>query len=175
MVVPGLYGYVSATKWVTDLKLTTWEDDVGYWVPRGWAREAPVKTMSRIDVPRTQEVPSGPVAVAGVAWAPHRGISAVEVRVDDGAWQPARLGAVPSDDTWVQWVAEWDATLRGTTWSPSGPSTATGTRSRRNPPTRPRTAPRAFDRRGLPGDGLSQTRSPRSVVTAARPEAAEQA
>ncbi|HEY8092196.1 MAG TPA: molybdopterin-dependent oxidoreductase [Acidimicrobiales bacterium] len=109
MVVPGLYGYVSATKWVTDLKLTTWEDDVGYWVPRGWAREAPVKTMSRIDVPRTKELPSGPVAVAGVAWAPHRGISAVEVRVDDGAWQPARLGAVPSEDTWVQWVAEWDA------------------------------------------------------------------
>jgi len=110
MVVPGLYGYVSATKWVTDLKLTTWEDDVAYWVPRGWAREAPVKTMSRIDVPRTREVPSGPVAVAGVAWAPHRGISAVEVRVDDGAWRPARLGAVPSDDTWVQWVAEWEAT-----------------------------------------------------------------
>ena len=109
MVVPGLYGYVSATKWVVDLKLTTWEDDVAYWVPRGWAREAPVKTMSRIDVPRQRDVPAGTVAIAGVAWAPHRGISAVEVQVDDGRWLPARLGAVPSEDSWVQWVAEWDA------------------------------------------------------------------
>jgi DMSO/TMAO reductase YedYZ molybdopterin-dependent catalytic subunit len=111
MVVPGLYGYVSATKWVVDLRLTTWEDHVAYWVPRGWAREAPVKTMSRIDVPRESgTLPPGPTAVAGVAWAPHRGISAVEVRVDDGAWEPARLGAVPSEDSWVQWVLEWDAT-----------------------------------------------------------------
>ena len=111
MVVPGLYGYVSATKWVVDLKLTTWEDDVAYWVPRGWAREAPVKTMSRVDVPREgDEVDPGPTAVAGVAWAPHRGISAVEVRVDDGPWQEARLGSVPSEDSWVQWVYEWGAT-----------------------------------------------------------------
>ena len=111
MVVPGLYGYVSATKWVVDLKLTTWEDDVAYWVPRGWAREAPVKTMSRVDVPREgAEADPGPTAVAGVAWAPHRGISAVEVQVDDGPWQEARLGTVPSEDSWVQWVYEWDAT-----------------------------------------------------------------
>ncbi|HEX2564462.1 MAG TPA: molybdopterin-dependent oxidoreductase [Acidimicrobiales bacterium] len=111
MVVPGLYGYVSATKWVVDLKLTTWEDDVAYWVPRGWAREAPVKTMSRIDVPRHDSgLRPGPTAIAGVAWAPHRGISAVEVRVDDGPWEEARLGAVPSEDSWVQWVLEWDAT-----------------------------------------------------------------
>ena len=108
LVVPGLYGYVSATKWVVDLELTTF-DDVAYWVPRGWAQQAPVKTMSRIDVPRTEQVPAGTVAVAGVAWAVHRGISKVEVQVDDGPWQAARLGTVPSDDTWVQWVLEWDA------------------------------------------------------------------
>jgi DMSO/TMAO reductase YedYZ molybdopterin-dependent catalytic subunit len=110
MVVPGLYGYVSATKWLQDIELTTWEDKVGYWVPRGWAREAPIKTMSRIDVPRTEDVPAGRVAVAGVAWAPHRGISRVDVQVDDGEWQEARLGAVPSEDSWVQWVLDWDAT-----------------------------------------------------------------
>jgi DMSO/TMAO reductase YedYZ molybdopterin-dependent catalytic subunit len=109
MVVPGLYGYVSATKWLVDLKLTTWDDDVAYWVPRGWAREAPIKTMSRIDVPSGDTVMAGRTAVAGVAWAPHRGISAVEVRLDDGAYQRARLGAVPSVDTWVQWIDEWDA------------------------------------------------------------------
>jgi DMSO/TMAO reductase YedYZ molybdopterin-dependent catalytic subunit len=109
MVVPGLYGYVSATKWLVDLKLTTWDDDVAYWVPRGWAREAPIKTMSRIDVPLGDTVMAGRTAVAGVAWAPHRGISAVEVQVDEGTWQRARLGAVPSIDSWVQWVYEWDA------------------------------------------------------------------
>ena len=93
LVVPGLYGYVSATKWVADLKLTTWDDDVGYWVPRGWAREAPIKTTSRIDVPRDgATVAPGRVALAGVAWAPHRGIGSVEVQVDDGEWKPARLG-----------------------------------------------------------------------------------
>ncbi|HEX6786516.1 MAG TPA: molybdopterin-dependent oxidoreductase [Acidimicrobiales bacterium] len=108
LVVPGLYGYVSATKWVVDLELTTF-DEVAYWVPRGWAQQAPIKTMSRIDVPRTEQVPAGTVAVAGVAWAVHRGISKVEVQVDDGPWQAARLGTVPSDDTWVQWVLEWDA------------------------------------------------------------------
>ena len=108
LVVPGLYGYVSATKWVVDLELTTF-DDVAYWVPRGWAQQAPIKTMSRIDVPRTDQVPTGTVALAGVAWAVHRGIGKVEVHVDDGPWQAARLGAVPSDDTWVQWVLEWDA------------------------------------------------------------------
>ena len=108
LVVPGLYGYVSATKWVVDLKLTTF-DDLAYWVPRGWAQQAAVKTMSRIDVPRTEQVPAGTVAVAGVAWAVHRGVSKVEVQVDDGPWQAARLGTVPSEDSWVQWVLEWDA------------------------------------------------------------------
>jgi len=109
MVVPGLYGYVSATKWVEDLKLTTW-DEQAYWVPRGWDQQAPVKTESRIDVPRGDQVDPGRVAVAGVAWAVHRGVSKVEVQIDDGPWQVARLGAVPSVDSWVQWVYEWDAT-----------------------------------------------------------------
>jgi DMSO/TMAO reductase YedYZ molybdopterin-dependent catalytic subunit len=110
MVVPGLYGYVSATKWVVDLELTTFADAKPYWVERGWVPQAPVKTMSRIDTPRPlSTVKAGRVAVAGVAWAQHRGIAKVEVRVDEGAWRPARLAAVPSTDTWRQWVYEWDA------------------------------------------------------------------
>lgn len=111
LVVPGLYGYVSATKWVTELKVTTFAADEGYWTPRGWSAEGPVKTASRIDVPRVgATVRTGRVAVAGVAWAQHRGIRAVEVQVDDGAWQQARLAAEPSIDAWRQWVLEWEAT-----------------------------------------------------------------
>jgi len=111
LVVPGLYGYVSATKWVVELKVTTFADDEGYWTPRGWSPLGPVKTASRIDVPRSgAAVTAGKVAVAGVAWAQHRGIQGVEVRVDEGAWQPARLAEAISSDTWVQWVYEWDAT-----------------------------------------------------------------
>ncbi|MDQ1537132.1 MAG: hypothetical protein QOE58_1525, partial [Actinomycetota bacterium] len=110
MVVPGLYGYVSATKWVTELKVTTFHDDQGYWTPRGWSALGPVKTESRIDVPRSGErVRAGQVAVAGIAWAQHRGIKAVEVRVDEGAWQPARLAVDASIDTWRQWVFAWQA------------------------------------------------------------------
>jgi DMSO/TMAO reductase YedYZ molybdopterin-dependent catalytic subunit len=110
MVVPGLYGYVSATKWVVDLELTTFEAFDAYWVQRGWARQAPIKTMSRIDTPRSgARVPAGRVAVAGVAWAQHRGITAVEVRIDAGAWQPARLTAQDTIDTWRQWVFAWPA------------------------------------------------------------------
>lgn len=110
MVVPGLYGYVSATKWVVELKVTTFAKDQGYWTPRGWDALGPVKTSSRIDVPRSGDsVPAGKVAVAGVAWAQHRGIRGMEVRVDDGPWQPARLAEAISSDTWVQWVYEWDA------------------------------------------------------------------
>ncbi|HEY5249454.1 MAG TPA: molybdopterin-dependent oxidoreductase [Dermatophilaceae bacterium] len=113
MVVPGLYGYVSATKWVTDLLVTTFANDQGYWTPRGWSERGPVKTESRIDVPRSGErVSAGKVAVAGIAWAQHRGIAAVEVRVDDGGWQKARLAAEPSIDSWRQWVLPWDA-VRG--------------------------------------------------------------
>lgn len=110
MVVPGLYGYVSATKWVVDLRLTRFADVDAYWVARGWARRGPIKTMSRIDRPRPfQKVHAGQVAVAGVAWAQHRGVERVEVRVDGGPWQQARLAPVPTVDTWRQWVWTWDA------------------------------------------------------------------
>jgi DMSO/TMAO reductase YedYZ molybdopterin-dependent catalytic subunit len=111
MVVPGLYGYVSATKWVTDLKVTTFAQDQGYWTPRGWSQLGPVKTESRIDVPSSGDrVSAGRVAVAGIAWAQHRGIKAVEVRVDDGGWQQARLADEPTIDSWRQWVLPWQAT-----------------------------------------------------------------
>jgi DMSO/TMAO reductase YedYZ molybdopterin-dependent catalytic subunit len=103
MVVPGLYGYVSATKWVTDIELTRWEDYDAYWVPRGWSKEGPIKTMARIDTPGQRDH-VGEVAVGGVAWAIHRGVSKVQVRVDGGEWMDAELGGVPSADTWVQWV-----------------------------------------------------------------------
>jgi DMSO/TMAO reductase YedYZ molybdopterin-dependent catalytic subunit len=110
LVVSGLYGYVSATKWLSEIRLTTLEDEDGYWISRGWAKEAPVKTQSRIDVPRNRStVAAGRVPIAGVAWAPSRGISRVEVRVDGGEWREADLGAVASDDTWVQWHVAWDA------------------------------------------------------------------
>jgi sulfite oxidase len=110
LVVPGLYGYVSATKWVVDLELTRFADAEAYWTARGWAEQAPVKTMSRIDTPRRfAKLAAGWVAVAGVAWAQHRGIDRVEVRVDGGPWQQARLAPVPSTDTWRQWVWRWDA------------------------------------------------------------------
>ena len=110
MVVPGLYGYVSATKWLTKIELVGLDDFDGYWIPRGWSKDGPVKTQSRIDVPRDGAgVAAGTVAVAGVAWAQHRGIERVEVRVDDGPWQPARLGDEYTVDTWRQWVFEWDA------------------------------------------------------------------
>jgi hypothetical protein len=111
LVVPGLYGYVSATKWLTEIELTTWDGFDGYWIPRGWSKEGPIKTQSRIDVPRDgRAIAMGRVAVAGVAWAPSRSISAVEVRVDDEPWQPARLAGELSADSWIQWVYEWEAT-----------------------------------------------------------------
>jgi DMSO/TMAO reductase YedYZ molybdopterin-dependent catalytic subunit len=111
LVVAGLYGYVSATKWLDTIELTTWDGFDAYWIPRGWAKEAPIKTQSRIDTPRQgSELAAGPRAIAGVAWAPTRGISAVEVRVDEGEWQPAELSEPLSDDTWVQWNVSWDAT-----------------------------------------------------------------
>ncbi|TDB74982.1 molybdopterin-binding oxidoreductase [Actinomadura sp. KC216] len=110
MVVPGLYGYVSATKWVVDLKITRFATDQAYWTKRGYAERAPVKTFSRIDVPKPfARLRAGPVAVAGTAWAQHRGIDAVEWQVDGGPWRPARLAPAPGIDTWRQWVAEWDA------------------------------------------------------------------
>ncbi|HEX6139726.1 MAG TPA: molybdopterin-dependent oxidoreductase, partial [Candidatus Limnocylindria bacterium] len=111
LIVPGLYGYVSATKWLKEINLTTLEAFDAYWVPLGWAKEAPILTQSRIDVPRDGAgADAGQVAVAGVAWAPDRGIRAVELQVDGGPWQPAEIGAAISDATWVQWLFRWDAT-----------------------------------------------------------------
>ncbi|MFJ7125838.1 molybdopterin-dependent oxidoreductase [Streptomyces sp. NPDC098101] len=111
MVVPGLFGYVSACKWIESIELTTFDAYDAYWVPRGWAAEAPVKTQSRIDTPRPFGRPAaGTVMVAGVAWAQHRGIRRVEVRVDDGPWQEARLAAEDTRDTWRQWTYPWTAT-----------------------------------------------------------------
>ncbi|MGH3120342.1 MAG: molybdopterin-dependent oxidoreductase [Streptosporangiaceae bacterium] len=110
MMVPGLYGYVSATKWVVDLEITTFAAARPYWVQRGYSTRAPIKTESRIDVPRPlAQVKAGRTAVAGVAFAPHRGIDAVQVRADNGPWNEARLATVPGIDTWRQWVWEWDA------------------------------------------------------------------
>jgi DMSO/TMAO reductase YedYZ molybdopterin-dependent catalytic subunit len=110
MVVPGEYGYVSATKWVVDMEFTTWEDADAYWVPRGWSQQAPMKTMTRIESPDPNaSVPAGTVAIAGSAWAVHRGVAAVEIRIDEGEWMRADLGGVPSQDTWRKWVVEWDA------------------------------------------------------------------
>ena len=109
MVVPGEYGYVSATKWVVDMELTTWEAVNAYWVPRGWSQQAPMKTMTRIEVPRHRaNVTAGTIEIAGTAYAVHRGISAVEVRVDGGDWVRAELGGVPSPDTWRKWAVPWD-------------------------------------------------------------------
>jgi DMSO/TMAO reductase YedYZ molybdopterin-dependent catalytic subunit len=111
LVVPGLYGYVSACKWVVDLEVTTFAAAQGYWVPRGWSAMGPIKTESRIDVPTNgASVKAGKVSVAGVAWAQHKGIEAVEARVDHGPWQEATLATVPGIDTWRQWVWEWEAT-----------------------------------------------------------------
>jgi DMSO/TMAO reductase YedYZ molybdopterin-dependent catalytic subunit len=111
MVVPGLYGYVSACKWITDIEVTTYAANTAYWANQGWAPQAPIKTESRIDVPAGgASLKAGRTAVAGVAWAQHKGIDAVEVRVDGGPWNEARLSAVPDIDCWRQWVWEWDAT-----------------------------------------------------------------
>ena len=110
MVVPGLYGYVSATKWVTDIEVTTFASAYAYWAQRGWSQQAPIKTECRIDVPTgSGSLAPGRVAVAGVAWAQHKGIAAVEVRLNGGPWHEARLAAVPDIDTWRQWVWEWPA------------------------------------------------------------------
>ncbi len=110
LVVPGLYGYVSATKWVVELKVTRFDRDIGYWTPRGWSALGPVKTHSRIDVPRDRtRLTAGTTAIAGIAWAQHTGIERVEVRIDGGSWQQARLAEAISIDTWRQWVLEWSA------------------------------------------------------------------
>ncbi|MAP64589.1 MAG: hypothetical protein CMH34_12805 [Microbacterium sp.] len=110
MVVPGLYGYVSATKWVTALTVTTFAEDEAYWTPRGYSARAPIKFSSRIDTPRTgSPVGAGTVPIADMAWAQTVGISRVEVSIDDGPWQQATVSTPINDDTWVQWYLEWDA------------------------------------------------------------------
>ena len=117
LVVPGLYGYVSATKWLSEIELTRLEDFDGYWIPRGWAKEAPIKTQSRIDVPRVNAIAAGLTPIAGVAWGGIRSISKVEVRItprgeDRNAnqeWLAAKLSDPLSQSSWRQWLVEWDA------------------------------------------------------------------
>ena len=113
LVVPGLYGYVSACKWIVDIEVTTYAANSAYWAQRGWSEQAPIKTESRIDVAGTNPVKAGQATpIAGVAWAQHKGIEAVEVRVAHGPWQEARLAAVPGIDCWRQWVYDWDVNVR---------------------------------------------------------------
>lgn len=110
MVVPGLYGFVSATKWVVDLEVTRFADTKAYWTQRGWSERGPIKTMARVDVPKSfAKVPAGKVAVGGTAWAQTRGITKVELQIDDADWVEAELSAEASVDTWRQWSYEWDA------------------------------------------------------------------
>jgi DMSO/TMAO reductase YedYZ molybdopterin-dependent catalytic subunit len=110
MVTPGLYGYVSATKWLVELEVTRFADFKAYWTARGYGAQAPIKTSSRIDVPRSfARVQAGPTPVAGVAWSQDRGIAQVQVRVDGGGWHTAELADEDSLNTWRQWVWRWDA------------------------------------------------------------------
>ena len=112
LVVAGLYGYVSAVKWIDEINLTTWDGFDGYWVPRGWSKEGPMKTQSRIDVPSGGRglVAGQPTPIAGIAWAPTRGIERVEVNIDGEGWLPCRLGEAVGDESWVQWHHEWTPT-----------------------------------------------------------------
>ena len=109
LIVPGVYGYVSATKWLSQIELTTFEAFQGYWIPRGWSVDGPIKTQSRIDTPRngTTVQAGSTIPIAGVAWAPIRGISKVEVRIDNGPWQEANLGQEYQATTWRQWKLDW--------------------------------------------------------------------
>ncbi|HEV7420418.1 MAG TPA: molybdopterin-dependent oxidoreductase [Mycobacterium sp.] len=114
LVVPGLYGYVSATKWIVDLELTRFDRAEAYWTRLGWSARGPIKTESRIDVPRSgADVSRGPVRFGGVAWAQPRGVKAVEVQIDEGPWQPAQLGAAYTDDAWRLWSFDWQAEQPG--------------------------------------------------------------
>jgi DMSO/TMAO reductase YedYZ molybdopterin-dependent catalytic subunit len=116
IVVPGLYGYVSACKWVVDINATTFADRRAYWVDEGWATAPPIRLAARIDTPRSQKVVGvgDTVAIAGVAWDQHVGVAKVEVQIDNGPWQVARLARVPSADTWRQWVFPWTPAKSGT-------------------------------------------------------------
>ncbi len=108
LVVSGLYGYVSATKWLSEVEFARWEDFDAYWIPRGWSKEAPIKTQSRIDTPRPGQIDAGPRAIAGVAWAQNRGVDGVEVQVDEGPWMEAVMPDELSIDTWRQWHLDYD-------------------------------------------------------------------
>jgi DMSO/TMAO reductase YedYZ molybdopterin-dependent catalytic subunit len=111
LIVPGIYGYVSATKWIKEIEINKWSDAMGYWIPLGWARDAPIKTQSRIDVPRkNQELQAGMNKIAGVAWAQHTGVEKVEVRIDNGDWNITELSDDLTDDAWRLWSYEWNAT-----------------------------------------------------------------
>ena len=110
LVTPGLYGFVGATKWLTRMQATTYAANSAYWTDRGWATDSPILTQSRIDTPRgLNTLDTGRVVIGGVAWAQHRGIEKVEVRVDDNSWQEAKLGPDAGIDYWRQWYLPWDA------------------------------------------------------------------
>lgn len=110
LITPGLYGFVGATKWLTKLTLTTYAADQAYWTKRQWATDAPIKTSARIDTPAPlSTIPAGPTAIGGVAWAQHRGVGKVEVKIDDGGWQATKLGPDVGIDYWRQWFLPWDA------------------------------------------------------------------
>ena len=115
IVVAGLYGYVSAVKWLEEIHLTTWDGFDGYWVPRGWSKRGPIKTQSRIDVPgMNADLKIGQTtSVAGIAWAPTRGIRRVEVKIGRENWEPCRLGEAVGDESWVQWHREWTPATAG--------------------------------------------------------------
>ncbi len=129
MVVPGLYGYVSATKWVVDLEVTRFADKTAYWTDRGWSEQGPIKTMARVEVPRSfAQVSAGTSTIGGSAWAQHRGITKVEVQVDDGDWEEATLAAEASVDTWRQWSHEINVeagshSVRARAYDPDGVQT----------------------------------------------------
>jgi len=109
MVVPGLYGFVSACKWITRMTLTTYDEQTAYWTDRGWATDAPIKIASRIDTPSGLHVRAGKTFIGGVAWAQPVGVARVEVQVDGGRWQRATLGPSAGHDYWRQWYLPWDA------------------------------------------------------------------
>ena len=109
LVVAGLYGYVSAVKWLKRIEICTWEENNGYWIPRGWSKKAPIKIASRIDVPRERRINAGVSAIAGVAWAPLSGVETVEISFNSAPWQECNLGISLSGESWTQWAYKWDA------------------------------------------------------------------
>ena len=150
LIVPGLYGYVSATKWLAEIELTTLESFDAYWVPRGWSKLGPILTQSRIDVPPSgSTVKAGVVTVAGVAWAPDRGISKVEISVDGGDWQAATLATEIGPQTWVSGRFRGrrrPASTSSRSGRRTGPARSRRRRSRRLRPTGPGATTRSRSR-----------------------------